>query len=601
MDYYDPLIYEFSLPACRQKPANPGENAFVLRIISIFAGSKRIFMNIDKNKLEELLVSPGHILKEDFDIAAKEAASKKIALSEWLTEKNLIKDEQLGQLIANAFNYAFINLRNEKIDENILNVIPEPVARARRAIVFAADQESIKVGMSDPEDLEMKHLLEKRFGKQAKVYYVTPGDLKEALSAYRISLEEEFSGLLKKGEEQDGSRVNVAIVDLLLENGFLSKASDIHIEPYRDKLVVRFRIDGILHDVLEMPKVLSEPVLSRIKIMAKMRIDEHRSAQDGKFRFKTREKTIDVRVSIVPVTQGENIVMRLLVAENRDIDLNDLGLSANDLRKIERAVKNPHGMLLVTGPTGCGKTTTVYAMLKILNTKEVNISTIEDPVEYDIAGVSQIQVNPKTNLTFAEGLRAIVRQDPDIIMVGEVRDSETAEIAVNSAMTGHLVLSTLHANDAISALPRLIDMGIEPFLVAATVKVIIAQRLVRKICAKCRVSYELSAEEKDTIRSESALLEILKNSGNGDLDKLRLYRGKGCKVCGETGYSGRIGVYEVLETNEGIRKLILAKESNDAIKKEAIASGMSTMLSDGAGKALNGITTMTEVLRVAKE
>ncbi|OGF26883.1 hypothetical protein A2303_01795 [Candidatus Falkowbacteria bacterium RIFOXYB2_FULL_47_14] len=556
---------------------------------------------MDKNKLEELLVSPGHILKEDFDIAAKEAASKKIALSEWLTEKNLIKDEQLGQLIANAFNYAFINLRNEKIDENILNVIPEPVARARRAIVFAADQESIKVGMSDPEDLEMKHLLEKRFGKQAKVYYVTPGDLKEALSAYRISLEEEFSGLLKKGEEQDGSRVNVAIVDLLLENGFLSKASDIHIEPYRDKLVVRFRIDGILHDVLEMPKVLSEPVLSRIKIMAKMRIDEHRSAQDGKFRFKTREKTIDVRVSIVPVTQGENIVMRLLVAENRDIDLNDLGLSANDLRKIERAVKNPHGMLLVTGPTGCGKTTTVYAMLKILNTKEVNISTIEDPVEYDIAGVSQIQVNPKTNLTFAEGLRAIVRQDPDIIMVGEVRDSETAEIAVNSAMTGHLVLSTLHANDAISALPRLIDMGIEPFLVAATVKVIIAQRLVRKICAKCRVSYELSAEEKDTIRSESALLEILKNSGNGDLDKLRLYRGKGCKVCGETGYSGRIGVYEVLETNEGIRKLILAKESNDAIKKEAIASGMSTMLSDGAGKALNGITTMTEVLRVAKE
>ncbi|MFH0891880.1 MAG: GspE/PulE family protein [Candidatus Falkowbacteria bacterium] len=558
-------------------------------------------MNIDKKKLEELLVSPGHILKDDFDIAAKEAEAKKISLSEWLTEKNLIKDEQLGQLIANAFNYAFINLRNEKIDENILNGIPEPVARARRVIVFAADQENIKVGMSDPEDLEMKHLLEKRFGKPAKVYYITPGDLKEALSAYRISLEEEFSGLLKKGEEQDGSRVNVAIVDLLLENGFLSKASDIHVEPYRDKLVVRFRIDGILHDVLEMPKVLSEPVLSRIKIMAKMRIDEHRSAQDGKFRFKTSEKTIDVRVSIVPVTQGENIVIRLLVAENRDIDLNDLGLSANDLRKIERAVKNPHGMLLVTGPTGCGKTTTVYAMLKILNTKEVNISTIEDPVEYDIAGVSQIQVNPKTNLTFAEGLRAIVRQDPDIIMVGEVRDSETAEIAVNSAMTGHLVLSTLHANDAISALPRLIDMGIEPFLVAATVKVIIAQRLVRKICAKCRVSYELSAEEKDTIRSESALLEILKTGGYGDLDKLRLYRGKGCKVCGETGFSGRIGIYEVLETKEGIRKLILAKESNDAIKKEAVAGGMSTMLSDGVDKVLNGVTTMTEVLRVAKE
>ena len=560
---------------------------------------------MDKSKLEELLVGPGHIAAEDFAAAARDAGANGDLL-DFLIERNLIKDEQLGQLIANAYNYAFINLRNEKIDDEILELIPETVARARGVIAFASDKDRVRVGMTNPEDLEIRHVLEKRFGLPLKVYYITKRDMKEALVNYKISLKEEFEKIIKKsgtgaGDEKDKDQTNIVMVNLLLEHGFYGKASDIHIEPRQNKLVVRFRVDGILHDVLELPKPLGETILSRIKIMAKMRIDEHRAAQDGKFRFATKEKTIDVRVSIVPVTEGENIVMRLLVAENREIALEDLGIDPGDLIKIERALKNPHGMILVTGPTGCGKTTTIYAMLKILNTKEVNISTIEDPVEYDIEGISQIQVNPKTNLTFAAGLRAIVRQDPDIIMVGEIRDTETADIAVNSAMTGHLVLSTLHANDAVSALPRLIDMGIEPFLVASTVRVIVAQRLIRKICPKCLTSYEPSAEEKQMIKSENRVMEILSAKGYSDPEKLRLYRGAGCKVCAQTGYSGRVGIYEILEVNEKIGSLILSKESSDVIKKAALENRMTTMLSDGLDKALNGITTIIEVLRAAKE
>ncbi len=563
-------------------------------------------MDILEKKLKELLVRPGYINRADFELAVKKANENKKDLKDILTERNLIKDEQLGQLIAEDQGFKFINLRKEKIEEEVLDLIPELVARSKRIIAFARKEQEVKVAMLKPNDLETRHLIEKRIGQKVLPYYATKRDLEESFSRYKASLKEEFSNILKQlqdksktSEERD--EIIVKMVDMLFTYGCQNKASDIHIEPYAEKIKVRFRIDGVMHDVLAIPKDLSDFILSRIKILSKMRTDEHRAAQDGKLRYNTGDEIVDVRVSVVPVTQGENVVMRLLAAKSRQFSLTDLGLLDQDLKRAKQAVKHPHGMILVTGPTGCGKTTTLYAMMMILNKREVHIATIEDPVEYDIEGISQIQVNPKTNLTFAKGLRAIVRQDPDIIMVGEIRDEETAGIAINSAMTGHLVLSTLHTNDAATTLPRLLDMGIEPFLVASTVNVSIAQRLVRKICEKCRVSYKLAEKEKRIIEREPSIKEFFSSKGDESLDKLRLYKGSGCKVCAGTGYSGRIGIFEVLEMTDNIKDLIIKRASSNEIMKVACQNGMTTMLEDGIKKALTGITTIEEVVRVTCE
>ncbi len=385
---------------------------------------------------------------------------------------------------------------------------------------------------------------------------------------------------------------------MLLQYGYENKASDIHIEPYEDKILVRFRVDGVLHDVLSIDKKMHDLILTRIKILSRMRTDEHRSAQDGKIRHRMGKEKVDIRVSIIPITEGEKVVMRLLSSKNRQFNLIDLGFSDSDFKKVKKAVKNPHGMILATGPTGSGKTTTLYAILKILNKRTVNIATIEDPVEYDMEGVNQIQVNEKTDLTFAKGLRSIVRQDPDIIMVGEIRDEETAGIAVNSALTGHLVLSTLHTNDAATTLPRLLDMDIEPFLVASTVNIIVAQRLVRKICQTCRGSYTLTLKELKLIEGIKEIKEAYKDKGYKNVKKLNFYKGAGCKVCGNTGYHGRIGIYEVLEMNEDIKDSILRRASSDEITKLAKKNGMKTMLEEGVEKILNGETTIEEVFRV---
>ncbi|OQA38915.1 MAG: Type II secretion system protein E [Parcubacteria group bacterium ADurb.Bin316] len=523
-----------------------------------------------------------------------------------LVEKDLIRDNQLNQLIANEFNVSYVNLQQEKIDEAVLNLVPELVAKRKGVIAFARDKEGIKVGMTNPGDLEMVHLLQKQFGDKVIPYYTGQKDIVESLVLYKSSLQEEFSKIIseindKKKAKEDHDDLFIKLVDLLLQYGYQNKASDIHIEPYARKTLVRFRIDGIMHDVLEIPKNLSDFIIARIKIMAKMRTDEHRSAQDGKLVFKSGDDKIDVRVSIVPVTQGENLVLRVLADKNRRFSLNDLGINDKDLVKINQAIRNPHGMILVTGPTGSGKTTTLYAILKILNKREVHIATIEDPVEYDIEGVSQIQVDTKTNLTFAKGLRAIVRQDPDIIMVGEIRDEETAGIAINSALTGHLVLSTLHTNDAPTTIPRLLDMGIEPFLAASTVNVVIAQRLVRVICEKCRSAYAISEEEKNIIKSDPNLLKYFKDRGHNNLDKILFYKGNGCKVCSNTGFSGRLGVFEILEMTDKIREQIVKNSSSGEIMKIARSQGMTTMLEDGIEKVFNGITTFSEVFRVTRE
>ena len=386
----------------------------------------------------------------------------------------------------------------------------------------------------------------------------------------------------------------VKIVDTLLEYGYQNKASDIHIEPREDKIEVRFRIDGVLHDVVDLPKFVLDPVVTRIKILARLRTDEHRAAQDGKIHKKLSGEDIDIRVSIMPITDGEKVVMRILSVRGRGFSLEDLGLLEKDVKTVETNFKKPFGMILATGPTGSGKTTTLYAILKKLNTRRVNISTIEDPIEYDMEGINQIQVDPRTNLTFAEGLKSIMRQDPDIIMVGEIRDDETASIAVNAAMTGHLVLSSLHTNDAATTLPRLLDMGIEPYLVASTVNVAIAQRLVRKICMRCIESYTVKGKELEKIKQRIDLNKIM----GKEVKEIRCYKGKGCQTCHQSGYSGRVGIFEVLEMEDSIRDLIMQKANSDQIKEQAVKNGMTTMIEDGVNKALMGITTIDEILRV---
>ncbi|MFC1595124.1 GspE/PulE family protein [Patescibacteria group bacterium] len=563
-------------------------------------------MNISKEKLKELLVRPDHVSAENFKSAEKEAKNKKRDLQDILLEKDLIKDEQLGKLIAEDAGFKLVSLKNTKIEEEVLNLIPELVARSKGIIAFGKEGDAIKVGMMNPDDLETRHLVEKRVGGKVMPYFITKRDVTGALDRYKGSLKQEFEKLFEKLKDvslarEERDELTVKMVDILMQYGHQNKASDIHVEPYEKKIVVRFRIDGVMHDVLELPKELSDLILTRIKILAKMRTDEHRAAQDGKFRFAINEEQVDVRVSIVPVIEGENVVMRILSSKSRQFSLSDLGLSDNALKKVKNAIKHPHGMILVTGPTGSGKTTTVYAVLKILNKREVHISTIEDPVEYDIEGISQIQVNTKTNLTFAKGLRAIVRQDPDIILVGEIRDEETSGIAINSAMTGHLVLSTLHANDAATTLPRLLDMGIEPFLIASTINVVIAQRLVRKTCASCRVSYQPTSDDIKMIESDAIIKNAFIRLGHKNIKKALIFKGKGCKTCGNTGYIGRIGIFEVLVMAENIKDLIIKRASSDEIMKIAKKNNMTTMLEDGVEKVLNGATTLEEVLRVIRE
>jgi type II secretory ATPase GspE/PulE/Tfp pilus assembly ATPase PilB-like protein len=380
-------------------------------------------------------------------------------------------------------------------------------------------------------------------------------------------------------------------------------ASDVHIEPLSEFAIVRFRIDGILHKVAEYPKKqLHERISSRIKILAKLRTDEKSAAQDGRFNYKTTGGSVDVRVSIMPATEGENIVMRLLIQRGKRFSMDELGLLPHDLKKLRAAVQKPYGMVLSVGPTGSGKTTTLYSVLQTLNEPEVNIMTIEDPVEYEIEGVQQTQVNHAKNITFPNGLRTIVRQDPDIVMVGEIRDSETVDMALNSAMTGHLVLSTMHANDAATTFPRFLEMGAEPFLVASSINVAIAQRLVRQVCPDCKESYHLSEEQINNLKDEEeGLVKMIKEiAGGKEMKDISFYRGKGCKFCNETGYLSRTAIFEVLEVTEEIRNLIVQKESSEIIRRKAMEQGMSTMMQDGVAKALKGKTTLEEIRKVAK-
>ncbi len=544
------------------------------------------------------LVSLGVIAEKDFDALVAEAAKASVPFDQYMLQKEMISDTRMGEVTAELLGVPFVKVSSLVIPDEVFSIIPEPVARKQQAIAYERTPDVVRVAMSDPGQLEFVRNLEKKTGERVEVAYATAKDISGVLGRYKKELKQAFDEMIQSVIQSAGTAYQpedlpiIKIVETIMLYGYDNGASDVHIEPQEKATVVRFRIDGILHDVISIPKQLHDLITSRIKILAKLKIDEHRAAQDGKFQFETGEERVDARVSITPVVEGEKVVIRLLAGKLRQHSLNTLGFSESDLKKVTDAMNRPFGMILVTGPTGSGKTTTLYAILKILNEREVNIATIEDPVEYEIAGINQIQVNPDTNLTFAEGLKSIVRQDPDIVMVGEIRDNETAAIAVNAALTGHLVLSTLHTNDSATAVPRLIDMKVEPFLLASTINIVIAQRLVRRICSNCIQSYVLKADDATT-EIPLAIKEVLFQGKSS----VRLSKGKGCNVCHFRGLSGRVGIYEILAVTDEIRELIMQRANADIIRKEAIRLGMNTMFLDGISKVVTGQTTLDEVMK----
>lgn len=557
-------------------------------------------MLITDDELKNLILKTQLADEKGWSEMAEYARNTGITLNDALVERNIISDENLGLLIADFLKIPFVVLGKITIPEDVFHIVPEKLARKQKVIAFEKDDTSIKVAMSNPRNTLVMEMLTRKTGKKIIPHLATSRDIANTFQIYKRDLQKTFDTLIKEVIEKAGNRLLedapvAKIIDLLIDFAYQDKASDIHIEPQEQNSLVRFRIDGILHDMLLLPKNLQDRITTRIKVLSRLRTDEHLAPQDGKMRIQLEEENLDIRVSIIPIADGEKTVMRLLSTHSRQISLTDLGMSSHDLKKVTDGFHKSYGMVLSTGPTGSGKSTSIYSILKILNTREKNITTIEDPVEYRVKGVNQIQVNTKTNLTFAGGLRSILRQDPNIIFVGEIRDSETAGIAVNAALTGHLVLSTLHTNDAATALPRLTDMGVEPFLVASTVNVIIGQRLVRKICEMCKTSVT-TTKEYLSAQLPSHLVEKY----FGDKAEVRIYKGQGCKICHFTGYSGRIGVFEVLEVGKNIKQLITEKADSDLILKEAVKEGMMTMLEDGVEKIMKGMTTVEEVLRVTK-
>lgn len=569
-----------------------------------------------KNILEKAKILPA----KEFESLAKRAADDGREVENYLTEKKVITTPALYEAAAAYFQVPFVNLKEQAIRKDVLLSIPEPIASTHNLIAFNSNSKEIEIAALDPEDLEIFEFIKKKSGLEPKIYLTTPEGIKEGLKQYHKTLKAELSYLTEEaekkigGEEEDLKKLAedlpvVRIVDTLLEYAIFEDASDIHIEPEEKDVIVRYRVDGILHNVMLLPKNVQAGIIARIKILANLKVDEHRLPQDGRFKIAKEEYKVSFRVSIIPTFDGEKIVMRLLNEKAQVLTLEQLGLQPSGLEILKRNITKPHGMILVTGPTGSGKTTTLYTILNILNTPRVNISTVEDPIEYRMQHVNQSQVNPKIGFTFAIGLRALLRQDPDIVMVGEIRDEETGEIAVHAAMTGHLVLSTLHTNDAITTLPRLTEMGIPSYLIASTTNIIMAQRLVRKICPNCIQSYKLDAQTIEEMKKQLNIPHILEKmekekaitGAKKGLESLLFYRGKGCKRCNNQGYKGRIGIYETLEITEKVSDLILKKATVHEIKQAAEEQGMLTIVEDGFIKARNGITSIEEIMRVTKE
>lgn len=592
-------------------------------------------MRISDQIVQTLLERGQLVGKEQLDELKKEAADSSRPLESIIIAKNIITETALIEAYAAYIGVPFVTLDPKSLDSAVLTRVPERIARQYNAILFKVDEDGVPhLALEDPDDVQAVTFLRKEIGENLKIYIATHQNILECLDAYRADMDEELSEVIKvqptdNTENPTISEEDVAedspiaqTVNLLLEYAIRGGASDIHIEPREDFVQVRYRIDGVLKEVNRLPVSVMNALVSRIKILSNLKIDEHRVPQDGRFKITVGGKQYALRVSTLPIADGEKIVMRILDESTRTITLEQLGYWGYSLQVINEAMLEPDGMILVTGPTGSGKSTSLFAVLSMLNTPEVNISTIEDPVEYKIKGVNQTQTNSKAGMTFASGLRALLRQDPNIIMVGEIRDGETADLGVQAALTGHLVFSTLHTNNAATALPRLLDMNIEPFLIASTVKAIIGQRLVRQLCKECRQlvvpdhiqletimrMFSLTPEKLKSVHELEAIARDAELGGDTPINTTETgfthiwqAADEGCDACNHTGYKGRMGIYEVLGMTPTIEKLITSGATSDDIQNQAIKEGMYTMQTDGLIKALRGITTTDEVLRVTRE
>lgn len=556
------------------------------------------------NQLSKLLLQTKLITEANLKAANEYVTKNKVSLYEAVIKLELVSDNSLGEKIAETYKLPFVILTKTSILPDVIKIVPESMAQKYKIIAFQRTDAEIKVAVTDPNVIPIVKSIEKKTGLKASVFYATDNDVHHVITTYHQDLQKKFEALLR---ESLGTQVTSEktidppiekILYLLVSSAYDKKASDIHIEPKENESLVRFRVDGILFDSLHFPLELHDRIVTRIKVLSNLRTDEHLAAQDGKMQVTLEAENLDLRVSILPIADGEKVVMRLLSSKSRSFSLSDLGMNETDLKKMQTAFSKPNGMILSTGPTGSGKTTSIYAILKVINTRDKNITSVEDPIEYKIKGVNQIQVNVKSNLTFANGLRSVLRQDPDYIFVGEIRDNETAGIAVNAALTGHLVFSTLHTNDAPSAIPRLIDMKVEPFLVASTVNLVVAQRLVRKNCDICSQKFAITREKlEEYISPELAESHFPKKDG----DSVTLIKGKGCEKCNFSGYRGRIGIFEMLEVSKEIRNLITKKADSDELRTQAIKEGMVKMIDDGLTKVSQGLTTIEEVLRATNE
>lgn len=552
-------------------------------------------MVLAPDTLKKILTEAGIVSEADFEsaIAASEDTGKSI--EDILVFRGLLTSNVYSKLIAEHFKVPYIDPKSVEIASEVLDLIPQNLAKTYKVVpVEKREGNVLVIATDDPSNIESQEFVKRLTGMNVLVCYASPEDLRRLLSLYKRDFTKEFNEIVKNasvmGKNEDLTKVSesvpiVKILDTIMEYSVAERASDVHIETQEQEVIIRFRIDGDLIDMLKLPRGVEEPLVARIKILSNLKLDEKRAPQDGRYKISVNEETIALRVSIIPGFYGENVVMRLLREGARPSSFGELGIASTNAERMHKAINAPHGMLLVTGPTGSGKTTTLYSVLTMLNNVDVKICTIEDPVEYGVNRVTQIQVNPKVGLDFAAGLRALLRHDPDIIMVGEIRDKETAEIAVHSALTGHLVLSTLHTNDAVGAIPRLLDMGVEPYLVASTVNLVLAQRLVRKVCNQCVTAYV----------PDQAVIAELKNLGI-DTKNQKFYKGAGCDQCNGSGFRGRIGIYEALLVTESIREMIANRSSADDILAKAISEGMTIMLSDGLNKVSSGLTTIDQVL-----
>ena len=585
-------------------------------------------MHVDEKIIINLLNSSGLVTKTDIAVASKKSKETKQLLGSILVSSGKLTEKDWNKIQAVSLGIPFVSLEGEKIDLNVLTLIPEPIARSNNIIAYKKSELGLEVAMLDVENLPVIDFIKKKVGLRILPRITSSASIKEALNQYKKSLQADFEDIIKKEsksikavssdslapEEKTEKELKelaedlpiVKIVDTLISHAILQGASDIHIEPCEESLVVRYRIDGILHDAMVLTKDTSSGIVARIKVLSNLKLDEKRLPQDGRFKIVSEQGSVSFRVSTLPTYFGEKTVIRILRENAKGFSLEGLGFHGEALERIHDGMKKRTGMLLAAGPTGSGKTTTLYTMLDILNTPDVNISTVEDPIEYQMPRINQTQTKAEIGLTFANGLRTLLRQDPDIIMVGEIRDGETASLAVNASLTGHLVLSTIHTNSAAGAIPRMVDMGVEPFLIVSTVKTVIAQRLVRKLAIE-KEKYFLSEIEKNALEKVvdlDRIIEFLKSekiiSSSETWKTIPFYKAKPSEES-KDGYKGRVGIHEVLKVSTIIKELILKSSSVDEIEKRAREEGMMTMLEDGIFLAAQGITSTEEVLRVVSE